>query len=502
LQIKGDGLRQIARIGMVGNPWYRYFFARLAVRLKRDYGSVVHIYVPTQAAADLFRSVDTEKGFDEISVLPNSVTLEMPEVKDEQEVIARAQSYERKYNVRYNLLISTDRLYGLGYALGGYHHPRSRQSKDSTYFQAVQVYNTLFDVWERAFESHRLTMIMEASPVQAVIARHYGAAIRSPTPSRVRNLYYWTTDEFGFADSVKRLFESSEPLLSVTDVVEAPFQGALFNKEAERRFSALGVAREVYVQSRNHLMWRMTGYHKGKVYKFRDQVALAFRRRRDFKKVTGPRSVKLADLGNAPYVFYALHVEPELWFQARSPEYTYQLAAIASISRDLPAGVMLVVKEHLPGVGRRPDVFYEQITELKNVRLLDVLEPGLGAVRGARAVVTICGTVGQEAAIAGKPVVALGRHNLYNILSNVRVVTREEDLAPALEWALSGEHEEAEAIREGNRFLGAIEAASFDMETFTYKDPSSFSDRAVEAACRRLLESGESGAGSFGKRQL
>ena len=479
----------ISRIGIIGNPWYRFFLARLATKLKREHGSDVSVYVPTDGAVNMFRSVDTEHAFSSISVVPNTVTLGLPQVSNPSLTLKRAREFESKYDVRFNYLISTDRLYGLGYALGGYRHPRSRQSVAATYLQTLEIYNRLFEEWEVIFEKDKLTMIMEASPLQAVMARHYRALVRSPTPSRHKNLYHWTTDEFGFSDPVRKEFDGGHHSPSSAEVVEAPFQGGLFNKEAEQRFRPIGVAKEVVVQTRNHLMWRITGYHKAKVYKYWDQIALAFRRRRDFKRVSGGRVSSISDLMGQPYVFYALHVEPELWFQARSPEYTYQLAAIASLSRDLPAGTLLVVKEHLPGVGRRPDLFYDQIAALKNVRLVDVRESGLDLVKGSQAVATICGTVGQEAAVLGKPVVSLGRHNLYNIVPHVRTVCQEEDLRPALDWALSDQHDQAQAAADGAGFLASIESASFDMETFSSKNPSAFSQKAVDAACGQLLAS-------------
>jgi len=68
----------------------------------------------------------------------------------------------------------------------------------------------------------------------------------------------------------------------------------------------------------------------------------------------------------ADYVFYALQVEPESNLQGYSPEYFYQLSAIISLARDLPPGVVLAVKEHLPAAGRRPSQFHRQIQLLKN----------------------------------------------------------------------------------------------------------------------------------------
>ena len=64
--------------------------------------------------------------------------------------------------------------------------------------------------------------------------------------------------------------------------------------------------------------------------------------------------------------------------------------AIILGTRALPAGVKLAVKEHVTAVGRRPDDFYGQIAEFKNVVMLDPFELGLACTKAAAVTVTIC----------------------------------------------------------------------------------------------------------------
>ena len=479
---------RLLSIAMIGNPWYRYFFADLAAMLKDRYNSAIYVYSPTEDGCRTMSEVGG-KAFDATEIMPTTVTYIPRADLDEVQVIETAQVFEEKYGVRYNTLMVSDRHFGRGYAPGGFHHPRSVQSERGTYFDAVHAYNQQFEFWEREFETKSIALIMEInSSLIGAVARHFGALIRNPVRARHKNYYHWATDEYGYCELAARIYNSSRALPE-EHLAGVPFQAAMFNEEARRRYRAGGVLREIIIQSRLHLIWRLTGYHKAKLYLYRDQIALAFRRWRSYRVVSGRRTTRLAELRGSRFVFYALHVEPEVWFQARSPEFFNQLGAIISLSRDLPAGVLLAVKEHLPAVGRRPDRYYDQILALKNVVLLHIEEKGQEIVREASAVATICGTVGQEAAVLGKPVVAFGRHNLFNILKHVRIVWREEDLRPALDWALSRPAVDPAARSDGERLLRAAVAAGFDMQTFTARSIKGYDAGVVAAAYERLIES-------------
>ena len=89
----------------------------------------------------------------------------------------------------------------------------------------------------------------------------------------------------------------------------------------------------------------------------------------------------------------------------------------------------------------------------------------------------------------GKPVLSFGRHNLYNILPHVRVIGKEEDLYPALLWALSDDFDELKAKADGQRYLQALRTHSFDMADFGFHNPLGYGQKSVEQAGEQLLKS-------------
>lgn len=119
-----------------------------------------------------------------------------------------------------------------------------------------------------------------------------------------------------------------------------------------------------------------------------------------------------------PYVFFAMHFQPERTTQPEGLEFEDQFLALAIISRSLPDGWSVVVKEHprqfelspLPLRLRhaRTPSDYQEIAELKNV-VFAPLEMSTGElISNASATATITGSAGWEAINAGKPAFVFG----------------------------------------------------------------------------------------------
>ncbi len=135
----------------------------------------------------------------------------------------------------------------------------------------------------------------------------------------------------------------------------------------------------------------------------------------------------------ARYAFFPLHSEPEIALHLYAPYCVDQATVVRNVAQSLPIGVALYVKEHpvMVSAGWRHLSFYDELRRIPNVRLVDGNAQEL--VASAEAVVTITGTPGWEAAIAGKPVFTLG-DVFYNVLgSHVTRLHAPQDLASVYE---------------------------------------------------------------------
>lgn len=130
------------------------------------------------------------------------------------------------------------------------------------------------------------------------------------------------------------------------------------------------------------------------------------------------------NLIDKPYFFYTLHVDPEASTMVISPYQTNQYAVIEAIAKAKPVDHILIVKEHLTMIGRRPKGFYDKINALPGVYMIDPLESSFQFIKGSKAVITLTGTSGLEAIMLNKPAVFLGKF-IYEWIEDGFVCTND-----------------------------------------------------------------------------
>jgi len=109
-----------------------------------------------------------------------------------------------------------------------------------------------------------------------------------------------------------------------------------------------------------------------------------------------------------PFVYFPLQVDPEASTMVLSPGHTDQLSVIEAIAKSMPAHMSLVVKEHIPMLGRRPPGFYRSIAQMPRVTLVAPEHPGIDLVLQSALVAVITGTAAWEAIRLQKPTLIIG----------------------------------------------------------------------------------------------
>lgn len=110
------------------------------------------------------------------------------------------------------------------------------------------------------------------------------------------------------------------------------------------------------------------------------------------------------------YVYMPLHLIPESTVFIKGSFYIDELSLIEQISKALPIGWKLYVKEHQAMLGERGVEFYEKVRELHNVRLVQInhYHDPKPWIINAKGVATIVGTTAYEEALFGRKSIIFG----------------------------------------------------------------------------------------------
>ena len=99
-----------------------------------------------------------------------------------------------------------------------------------------------------------------------------------------------------------------------------------------------------------------------------------------------------------------LHLIPESTTFVKAPFYINELHIIEQVSKSLPIGWYLYVKEHQAMVGERELSFYKAVKKFPNVRLVkfNYYSDPKPWIQNAKGVIAVSGTGAYEAAMLGK----------------------------------------------------------------------------------------------------
>lgn len=165
-----------------------------------------------------------------------------------------------------------------------------------------------------------------------------------------------------------------------------------------------------------------------------------------------------ADL-NENFVYFPLHLEPEIATLLLAPFYKDQLWLIKQIARSLPLNFKLYIKEHPAMAGYRTRGFYRELKKIPNVKLIRPTVEGLYLIKHSKLIATISGTAGWEAIQLEKPVIVFG-NVFYEKLSMVKKCIAIEQLPYLVKEQLENfKHDETALIN----FLAAIYQESIDV---------------------------------------
>ena len=133
------------------------------------------------------------------------------------------------------------------------------------------------------------------------------------------------------------------------------------------------------------------------------------------------------------YVYVPLHLIPESTTFVQGPLFVNELSNIEMLSKSLPAGWRIYVKEHQAMLGERELEFYEKVKKIPNVRLVrfNYYHDPKPWIMKSQGVYTITGSSAFEAALLGKHSVILGEMS-SQVIDGIYKLVSFKDLNKAI----------------------------------------------------------------------
>ncbi len=202
------------------------------------------------------------------------------------------------------------------------------------------------------------------------------------------------------------------------------------------------------------------------------------------------------------YVYMPLHLIPESSVFVKASFYVDELNLIEQVSKALPVGWKLYVKEHQAMLGERDPEFYLKASEIANVRVVQVnyYKDPKPWILNAKGVVTITGTAAYEAALLGKRSIVFGEVP-FSLIEGITRIRSFEELPKAIRSFGS-----VDSLHSAAAYLEAVKEAGAEVKIFELMDGAEeiFSgrrkeDREYREMLRELLHFYEKGYETWGK---
>ena len=147
------------------------------------------------------------------------------------------------------------------------------------------------------------------------------------------------------------------------------------------------------------------------------------------QKLFKPNKYFQAPIDGEKYLYMPLHLIPESTTFVKAPYYVNELNVIEQVSKSLPIGLTVYVKEHQSMLGERPISFYKSVAKLHNVKMVQFNyykdpNPWLDKAVG---VITITGTGAYEAALLGKKSLIFG-NVCFDVIDSINKITSMQQL--------------------------------------------------------------------------
>lgn len=351
-------------------------------------------------------------------------------------ILVHARAVEEKCDVRIAALLGEDRALGRGYLLNIDKYPSIRRSH-WTGVEKIEHMLREIEQAEELFDGHDVVLSQYPEVVQTVVCESLGIHHFHLSQAKFGNRFFWSSDGFQRNPEVERCIDHYLSCEDDNTDLDPPYakdsigQKLIDQARYSRRF-VIGRVLSIIFRDTFNLVTRR---RKAESYRPYGWILPTIAKRSNYLFVKRhSTSIRVAEDG--PIFYFPLHVEPEVSLLRLAPEFSNTMEAIVWVSKALPVGSFLAVKEQPNAFGVRSRLFYERLAVIHNIVLVPPEDDSWDWLKAATAVVAFTGTVGFEAVHFEKPVISLGQHQLINRLPTVYVVSNYLETKAAIDRIL------------------------------------------------------------------
>ncbi|NQV81463.1 MAG: hypothetical protein HQ495_12985 [Alphaproteobacteria bacterium] len=427
----------------------------LARRLRSEHGYRVVLIATYRRSLPSPKFYDFDLAdFDEVhfcgDLLKPMVGDDLPSRK---ELAERAWVLEERYGISVLDFVRGDRMIGIDFVVTSDFH-RSKIGRICSHDQAIDMAIRLSLYMENILRLRPMVIIGYPGSVftNALISigEAQGIPMRYLYPPRRENYFRWVCDRWGWPQRLREIYSEEISAVSGEDEMAAAVSSGVFEPVASDRFVAVRdqIQKEasflsLLVRMKRHLRKNLPDVIRRRQPLY-DSYLISEKLRTEWRSwLGGRRSLREKPMfqtlpSGAPFVFFPLTAEPEITLMVECAAASTQLTYVDWLSKGLPAGWRLLVKEHPTQPSDRIAGFWDQIRRYPNVVVLAVHENAEEVVGKAKGVATINGTTGLHAAARGLPVLTFHEHNIATLMPHVTYCASFEETRAALRDIAAG----------------------------------------------------------------
>jgi hypothetical protein len=312
----------------------------------------------------------------------------------------------------------------------------------------------------------------------SLVAKERGVKFIQLRHTKIKNYYTFSSDLHEGFESIRKEYEKGTHDKDNNNFIdnyidEATNKGMTYEGTVGYKDSVKTIFMEYpkqflisIINDFKYLKVKKDGHYKVAFIKifFYDKLYRFFKKKYQ-DRVLSKTYIDKSELNKKSYAFYPLHAEPEIAISIFSIFYQNQIEVIRNISMSLPAGYKLLVKEHPRNIGRRSTSYYNKISQIPNVELVDAYCNTSYIISNSRIVVVLQGFLGFEALMHDIPVISLGSA-MYNMLPKKMInhVENIKNIREEIIFSLSNFSNDKDIIR---KYIHAILLNSTNLDLYT-----------------------------------